>query len=97
MAIAKASASNNQQSIDVYGNIEIEVEKGKFIRMPIGCPIGEDLRGMNAEQKKLMRALIEKATSAKTEAELVVKPNIRMTLWKRPEEDATEEKWESKL
>lgn len=87
-----ANETANKSKTDVYLNIEIEVEKGVFIRMPLNCPVSNDLTGMSKQQKMLMAALIRKAEAAmeiedeeaRNEA-LVLRPNIKATLFKRVE------------
>lgn len=86
-----AAGASSQAQTQVYLNVELEVAPGVFVRMPLNCPVSEDIRGMGANQRKLMEILLDKAEAAETEEDLVIKCPVRLTLFVKGsnEPDAT--------
>ena len=88
---AAAAGASSQAQTQVYLNVELEVAPNVFVRMPLNCPVSEDIRGMGANQRKLMEILLDKAEAAETEEDLVIKCPVRLTLFVKGsnEPDAT--------
>ena len=86
-----AAGAGSQAQTQVYLNVELEVAPDVFVRMPLNCPVSEDIRGMGANQRKLMEILLDKAEAAVTEDDLVIKCPVRLTLFVKGsnEPDAT--------
>lgn len=86
-----AGSAGSQAQTQVYLNVELEVAPDVFVRMPLNCPVSEDIRGMGANQRKLMEILLDKAEAAVTEDDLVIKCPVRLTLFVKGsnEPDAT--------
>lgn len=92
----------NQNEINTYLNIELLVgqdENGEdiVVRMPLNCPVSTELKGMSANQRKLMELLIEKAKSAKSDEDLVIKVPVRASLYVRGSKEADTSGWSSSL
>ncbi|QGH72786.1 MAG: hypothetical protein [Podoviridae sp. ctLUJ1] len=88
---AAAGQAGAQAQTQVYLNVELEVAQGVFVRMPLNCPVSEDIRGMGANQRKLMEILLDKAEAAQTEEDLVIRCPVRLSLFVKGsnEPDAT--------
>lgn len=58
------SGAPQQKQTDYYLNVTLEVKDGLEVQMPLNCPVSLDLPRMSANQKRLMKMLIEKADAA---------------------------------
>ena len=78
---AAGGGASAQSQTQVYLNVELNVAPGVFVRMPLNCPVSEDIRGMGANQRKLMQLLLDKAEAAQTEEDLTILCPVRLTLF----------------
>lgn len=100
-SIWNQNGSNTEaKQTDVYLNVELEVAKDVIIRMPLNCPVSTDIKGMSANQRKLMELFIEKVEHALTlpegeerDAALVIGCPVKLSLFKRGSKEADATGW----
>lgn len=99
-----ASESNSTNQTDVYLNVELQVAEDVVIRMPLNCPVSSDIKGMNANQRKLMELLLEKTEAAlelpegaERDEALTIQVPVKCTLFKRGSKEADTSGWTGKL
>lgn len=89
---------------DVYLNVELQVAEDVTIRMPLNCPVSEDIKGMSANQRKLMELLLAKVDEAmelpegdERDAALTINVPVTCKLFKRGSKEADTTGWASNL
>ncbi|MGL4616504.1 MAG: hypothetical protein ACRCVV_21955 [Shewanella sp.] len=92
---AQGSSSNesDRPEITTYLNVELEVAEGIHIRMPLNCPVSLDIKGMGANQRKLMEVLLAKAANAKSDEDLIIQCPVKLSLFVKGSNEADDSGW----
>lgn len=90
--------ANGEKEADapkVYLNVALQVAPDVTIRMPLNCLVATDIKGMNANQRKLMELLIQKVENATCDEDLVINAPAILTLYKQGSKEADTTGWTS--
>ena len=88
------------RTTDTYLNVSIQVAEDVVVSMPLNCPVSNDIKGMNANQRKLMELLLAKVEHALTLPEgeerdeaLTIQVPVTLKLFRKGSKEADAGSW----
>lgn len=92
--------SAEARTTDTYLNVSLQVAEDVVVSMPLNCPVSMDIKGMNANQRKLMERLLEKVEQALTlpegeerDAALTINVPVTLKLFRKGSKEADAGDW----